>query len=54
MNVMVPSSWLLTYAVRPSGLIRTCDGKYPTGNGAEKVVDGRSARTAEAAHDWVT
>ena len=54
MNVMVPSSWLLTYAVRPSGLMRTCDGRYPTGNGAENVVEGRSARTAEAASAWVT
>src|SRR5437773_7242059 len=54
MNVTVPSSWLLTYAVRPSGLMRTCDGRYPTGNGVENVVDGRSARTAEAASDCVT
>src|SRR6267143_1533450 len=51
---MVRASWLPTYAVAPSGLIRTCDGSSPTENGAESVVDGRSARTAAAPSPCVT
>ena len=54
MNVMVPASWLPTYAVVPLGLMRTWDGRSPTRNGAENVVDDRSARTAEAAWTCVT
>ena len=50
---MVWESWFSTYAVEPSGLIRTCEGKSPTGNGAESTLLGKSARTADAFHPCV-